>query len=86
MPRPLLREGRVELRTTDGCRLDAVSLVHDTPGRAAEDVAQFAVWLGVTSAVMFAACLLACIVPAKLQGFHHRTCSFAVIIGWNEQT
>ena len=33
MPRLLLREGLVELRTTDGFRLEAVSLVHETPGR-----------------------------------------------------
>lgn len=34
-------------------------------GRAAEDVPQFAMWLGVTSAVMLAACLLACVGPAR---------------------
>ncbi len=34
-------------------------------GRPAEDVAQFVVWLGVTSVVMLAACLLACFVPAR---------------------
>jgi len=34
-------------------------------GRPAEDVAQFAVWLAVTSAVMLAACLLACLEPAR---------------------
>ncbi len=33
-------------------------------GRPAEDVAQFTVWLALTSAVMLIACLLACIVPA----------------------
>jgi ABC-type lipoprotein release transport system permease subunit len=30
-----------------------------------EDVALFAGWLGVTSAVMLIACLLACIEPAR---------------------
>ena len=34
-------------------------------GRPAEDVAQFAVWLAMTSAVMLTACLLACIGPAR---------------------
>jgi hypothetical protein len=34
-------------------------------GRPAEDVALFAGYLGVTSAVMLAACLLACIAPAR---------------------
>ena len=34
-------------------------------GRSAEDVAHFAVWLAMTSAVMIAACLLACIGPAR---------------------
>lgn len=43
----------------------AVTLGQGPSGRPAEDVAQFAVWLGATSAVMFAACLLACIVPAR---------------------
>jgi ABC-type antimicrobial peptide transport system permease subunit len=43
----------------------AVALGQGPSGRPAEDVAQFAVWLGVTSAVMLAACLLACIVPAR---------------------
>jgi ABC-type antimicrobial peptide transport system permease subunit len=45
--------------------LSAVTLGQGPSGRPAEDVAQFAVWLGATSAVMFAACLLACIVPAR---------------------
>jgi ABC-type antimicrobial peptide transport system permease subunit len=43
----------------------AVALGQGPSGRPAEDVAQFAVWLGVTSAVMLTACLLACIVPAR---------------------
>ena len=34
-------------------------------GRPAEDVAHFAVWLAMTSAVMLTACLLACIGPAR---------------------
>jgi len=34
-------------------------------GRTGDDVLKFAVWLGVTSAVMLAACLLACIEPAR---------------------
>jgi ABC-type lipoprotein release transport system permease subunit len=34
-------------------------------GRGAEDVALFAGHFGVTSAVMLAACLLACIEPAR---------------------
>jgi putative ABC transport system permease protein len=33
-------------------------------GRPADDVPTFAIWLAVTSAVMIAACLLACIAPA----------------------
>jgi ABC-type antimicrobial peptide transport system permease subunit len=35
------------------------------PGRPAEDVPLFAGYLGLTSAVMLAACLLACIGPAQ---------------------
>ena len=34
-------------------------------GRPADDVAQFAVWLAATAAVMVTACLLACIEPAR---------------------
>ena len=34
-------------------------------GRPAEDIALFAGYLGMTSAVMLAACLLACIAPAR---------------------
>ena len=34
-------------------------------GRPGDDVAKFATWLGITSAVMLAACLLACIAPAR---------------------
>ena len=34
-------------------------------GRPAEDLAQFAVWLGATAAVMAAAGLLACVGPAR---------------------
>ncbi len=42
----------------------AVALAR-TSGRPAEDVALYAGYLGVTSAVMLAACLLACIGPAR---------------------
>jgi len=48
-----------------GLLLSAVALGEGPSGRPAEDVAQFTVWLGVTSAVMLAACLLACIGPAR---------------------
>jgi putative ABC transport system permease protein len=34
-------------------------------GRAAEDVPRFAVWIGMTCAVMLVACLLACVAPAR---------------------
>jgi ABC-type antimicrobial peptide transport system permease subunit len=34
-------------------------------GRPADDVASFAVWIGVTAAVMLAAGLLACVEPAR---------------------
>ena len=34
-------------------------------GRPADDVAQFAVWLGATAVVMAAAGLLACVAPAR---------------------
>jgi ABC-type antimicrobial peptide transport system permease subunit len=34
-------------------------------GRPADDIALFAGYLGMTSAVMLAACLLACIAPAR---------------------
>jgi hypothetical protein len=43
----------------------AVALGQGPSGRPAEDVALFAGYLGVTSAVMLAACLLACIGPAR---------------------
>ena len=43
----------------------SVSLGEGPSGRPAEDVALFGGYLGVTSAVMLAACLLACIGPAK---------------------
>ena len=43
----------------------AVALGEGPSGRPAEDVALFAGYLGVTSAVMLAACLLACIGPAR---------------------
>jgi putative ABC transport system permease protein len=43
----------------------AVARGNGPSGRPAEDVGHFAVWLGVTSAVMLAACLLACIGPAR---------------------
>ena len=42
-----------------------VALGAGPSGRAADDVVTFAVWLGVTSAVMLAACLLACLEPAR---------------------
>jgi cell division protein FtsX len=45
--------------------LIAVALGQGPSGRRAEDGAQFAVWLGMTSPVMLAACLLACIGPAR---------------------
>jgi putative ABC transport system permease protein len=48
-----------------GLLLWAVASGAGPSGRPADDVAQFAVWLGVTSAVMLAACLLACIGPAR---------------------
>ena len=43
----------------------SVSLGQGPSGRPAEDVALFAGYLGVTSVVMLAACLLACIGPAR---------------------
>jgi ABC-type lipoprotein release transport system permease subunit len=43
----------------------AVARGQGPSGRPAEDLPQFAVWLGVTSAVMLAAGLLACIGPAR---------------------
>ena len=43
----------------------SVALGQGPSGRPAEDVALFAGYLGVTSAVMLAACLLACIGPAR---------------------
>jgi hypothetical protein len=51
--------------TAGGALLLWVVALEGPSGRPAEDVAQFAVWLGMTSAVMLAACLLACIGPAK---------------------
>jgi ABC-type antimicrobial peptide transport system permease subunit len=42
-----------------------VALGGGPTGRPGDDVVKFAVWLGVTSAVMLAACLLACIAPAR---------------------
>jgi putative ABC transport system permease protein len=51
--------------TAGGALLLWVVALEGPSGRPAEDVAQFAVWLGVTSAVMVAACLLACIGPAR---------------------
>ena len=52
---------------TAGCALLLWSLALGAgpSGRPAEDVALFAGYLGVTSAVMLAACLLACIGPAR---------------------
>ena len=43
----------------------SVALGQGPSGRPAEDIPLFAVYLGVTSAVMVAACLLACIGPAR---------------------
>ena len=43
----------------------AIALGQGPSGRPAEDAAQFAVWLGMTFAVMLTACLLACIGPAR---------------------
>jgi putative ABC transport system permease protein len=51
--------------TAGGALLLWVVALEGPSGRPAEDVAQFAVWLGMTSAVMLAACLLACIGPAR---------------------
>ena len=42
----------------------SVALGLGPSGRPAQDVPLFAVYLGITSAVMLAACLLACIGPA----------------------
>jgi predicted permease len=50
--------------TAGGALLLLVVVVAGPTGRPAEDVAQFAVWLAMTSAVMLTACLLACIGPA----------------------
>ena len=43
----------------------ALSLGQGPSGRPAEDIPLFAGYLGVTSAVMLTACLLACIGPAR---------------------
>jgi predicted permease len=43
----------------------SIALGAGPSGRPAEDVALFARYLGVTSVVMFAACLLACVGPAR---------------------
>ena len=43
----------------------SLALGEGPSGRPADDVALFAGYLGVTSAVMLAACLLACIGPAR---------------------
>jgi predicted permease len=43
----------------------SLALGQGPSGRPAEDIPLFAVYLGVTSAVMVAACLLACIGPAR---------------------
>jgi putative ABC transport system permease protein len=51
--------------TAGGVLLLWVVALAGPTGRPAEDVAQFAVWLAVTSAVMLAACLLACLEPAR---------------------
>jgi putative ABC transport system permease protein len=51
--------------TAGGTLLLWVVALEGPTGRPAEDVAQFAVWLGATAAVMIAACLLACIGPTR---------------------
>ncbi len=43
----------------------SVALGAGPTGRPADDVVTFVVWLGMTAAVMLAACLLACIEPAR---------------------
>jgi len=48
-----------------GLLLLALALGAGPSGRPAEDVPIFAAYLGLTSAVMLAACLLACIGPAR---------------------
>ena len=48
-----------------GLLLLALVLGAGPSGRPAEDIPIFAAYLGVTSAVMLAACLLACIGPAR---------------------
>ena len=42
-----------------------VALGAGPSGRPGDDVVTFAVWLGMTGAVMLAACLLACLEPAR---------------------
>jgi ABC-type antimicrobial peptide transport system permease subunit len=48
-----------------GVVLLAVALGLGPTGRPADDVVSFAAWIGVTSAVMLAAGLLACVEPAR---------------------
>jgi len=48
-----------------GLVLLAVALGFGPTGRAAEDVVSFAAWIGMTSAVMLGAGLLACVEPAR---------------------
>ena len=48
-----------------GIVLLSVALGSGPTGRPAEDVASFAVWIAVASAVMLGAGLLACIGPAR---------------------
>jgi ABC-type antimicrobial peptide transport system permease subunit len=43
----------------------SLALGQGPSGRPADDVALFAGYLGVTSAVMLVACLLACVAPAR---------------------
>jgi ABC-type antimicrobial peptide transport system permease subunit len=48
-----------------GLVLLSVALGAGPTGRPVDDVVSFAVWVGVTSAVMLGAGLLACIAPAR---------------------
>jgi putative ABC transport system permease protein len=48
-----------------GLVLLGVALGLGPTGRPADDVASFAAWIGVTSAVMLVAGLLACVEPAR---------------------
>jgi hypothetical protein len=48
-----------------GLVLLSVALGNGPTGRPADDVVSFAVWIGITSAVMLSAGLLACVEPAR---------------------